>query len=247
MTRDPDFIGLIEDYLDDFEGNTPLPDATRDAIRAQLPSTSQRPAWWPGWRLPEMNTMTRIGLGAAAAIAAVAIVSITALNGGNVGGAPVPTEEPDTAFTSERHRYQLLFTDDSWAISERPGIWAPGTVFSEQSAGIDIADKVGESEPWILIASQPLDMERAEWLARYDDLLDETFPHCAVESTESRMTDGEQARVTSYQCDDAADGAEAIVTHGDRVYAVRVFHDDDESYDPRPLLDEFLDIFRFRD
>lgn len=247
MTRDPELIGFIEGYLDDFEGHTPLPDATRDAIRARLPSTPQRPAWWPGWRLPEMNTMTRVGLGAAAAVAAVAIVGITALNvGGNVGGAPVPTEEPDTAFTSERHHYMLLFTEDSWEIIEKPGIWAPATVFSEQSAGIDIADKVGESEPWVLSASQPLDLERDEWLARYDDLVESRFPQCTVASTETRMTDGEEARITEYACNGASDGAEAIVVHGDRVYALRVFHED-EDYDPRPLLDEFLDIFRFRD
>ena len=246
MTRDPDFIGLLEGYLDEFEGHTPLPDATRDAIRARLPSMTQRPAWWPGWRLPEMNTMTRVGLGAVAAIAAVAIVSITALNGGNVGAAPVPTEEPDTAFTSERHHYMLLFTEDSWEIIEKPGFWAPGTVFSEQSAGIDIADKIGESEPWVLSASQPLDLERDEWLARYDDLVEGRFPHCAVESTETRMTDGEEARITRYACNGSSDGAEAIVVHGDRAYALRVFHED-EGYDPRPLLDEFLDILRFRD
>lgn len=247
MTRDPDLIGLIEDYLDDFEGNTPLPDATRDAIRARLPSISQRPAWWPGWRFPEMNTMTRVGLGAAAAIAAVAIVSFTALNGGNVGAAPVDPEAPDTAITSERHQYTLLFPDDSWDIIEKPGIWAPATVFSQQSAGIDVADKVGESEPWILIASQLLDLERDDWLARYDDLVEGRFPHCTVESTENRMTDGEQARISRYLCNGSSDGAEAIMVHGDRVYALRVFHGEEEDYDPRPLLGEFLEVFRFRD
>ena len=51
-----------------------------------------------------------------------------------------------------------------------PGTWAPGTMFTEQSAGIDVADKVGESEPWVLITSQPLDVERGAWLlARLTD------------------------------------------------------------------------------
>ena len=68
MTRDPELIGLIEGYLDDFEGHTPLPDATRDAIRARLPSTPQRPAWWPGWRFLDMNTITKYALAAAAAV-----------------------------------------------------------------------------------------------------------------------------------------------------------------------------------
>ena len=52
MTRDDDFIGQLEGYLDQYEGSTPLPDEVRDAIRAELPSTQQRPAWWPAGRCP---------------------------------------------------------------------------------------------------------------------------------------------------------------------------------------------------
>lgn len=95
MTRDSDFIGLVEGYLDDVEGPTYLPDATRDAIRARLPLTSQRPAWWPGWRFPEMNTMMKYGLGAAAAVL-VALVGFTVLNGGGANiGSPDPTDTPE--------------------------------------------------------------------------------------------------------------------------------------------------------
>jgi hypothetical protein len=119
-------------------------------------------------------------------------------------------------------------------------------MFNQDSAGLDVADKVGESEPWVLLTSQPIDLEREAWLARHDDLADEFFPQCSVASSETRTVDGEQARINEYPCD-GGDGAEAIMFHGDRVYAVRVFHEEDEDYDPRPLLDEFLDIFRFRD
>jgi len=99
MTREPDFIGLVEDYLDDFEGFTPLPDATRDAIRARLPSTSQRPAWWPGWRLPHMNTTMKYAMGTAAVVV-LAIAGFAVIGGtGNIGGPgetppPTPTEAP---------------------------------------------------------------------------------------------------------------------------------------------------------
>jgi hypothetical protein len=97
MTRDPDLIGLIEGYLDDFEGHTPLPDATRDAIRARLPSTTQRPAWWPGWRFPDMNSITKIGL-AVAAVAVAAVLGFNYLANANVGGPgpadPSPTSTP---------------------------------------------------------------------------------------------------------------------------------------------------------
>lgn len=246
MTRESDLIGLIEGYLDDVDGHTFLPDTTRDAIRARLPSTSQRPAWWPGWRFPEMNTIMKYGLGAAAAVAAVAVIGLVALNN-NVGAAPLPSEPPDTTYTSERHHYTLLFPDESWEIIERPGEWAPATPFNERSSGLDVADKVGEDEPWVLITSQPLDLEPDAWLARYDDLGASYFPQCSVDSSEDRTIDGEQARVNRYECDPASDGAEAVMFHDDRVFVVRVFHEEDVTYDPQPLLDEFLEIFRFSD
>lgn len=95
MTRDPTFIGLLEDYLDDFEGHTPLPDEARDAIRARLPMTTQRPAWWPGWRSPNMNTTTRYALGTAATVL-VFVVGFTVLSGGRSNfGAPDPTQTPE--------------------------------------------------------------------------------------------------------------------------------------------------------
>ena len=44
MTRNDDFIGQLEGYLDEYEGSTPLPDEVRDAIRAELPfDNSARP------------------------------------------------------------------------------------------------------------------------------------------------------------------------------------------------------------
>ena len=48
MTREDQFIGQLERYLDEYEGITPLPEAVRDAIRAELPKTKQagpRRAW----------------------------------------------------------------------------------------------------------------------------------------------------------------------------------------------------------
>ncbi len=41
MTRDDDFIGQLEGYLDEHEGLTPLPAAVRGAVRAQLSTTKQ--------------------------------------------------------------------------------------------------------------------------------------------------------------------------------------------------------------
>ena len=84
MTRDDDFFGPLEGYLDEYEGSTPLPEDVRNAIRAQLPSSKQRPAWWPGWRFPEMNQAMRIAL-ASAAVLAVAVIGISLFRG-MIGG-----------------------------------------------------------------------------------------------------------------------------------------------------------------
>jgi hypothetical protein len=94
MTRDDDFITQLEGYLDEYEGSTPLPESVRDAVRAQLPSIQQRPAWWPGWRFPEMNNTAKLALGAAAVVV-VALVGIRFLLPGEVGvGDPGPTPTP---------------------------------------------------------------------------------------------------------------------------------------------------------
>ena len=98
MTRHEDFIGQLEGYLDEFEGDTPLPDATRDAIRAELPSIHQRPAWWPAWRFPVMNNTAKLAM-AAAAVLVVAFLGIRFLGADpNIGGpeetvSPTPTPQ----------------------------------------------------------------------------------------------------------------------------------------------------------
>jgi hypothetical protein len=148
MTRDSGFIDFLEDYLDEHEGQTPLPDEVRDVIRAELPSTQQRPAWWPGWRFPEMNTTAKYALGAVAAVL-VAVIGFTIVAGGNGSfGASDPkvTPEPSVAALSGQMplapgRYAVLsgidmqvtaaVTDnwsavDDWAVRGPSGYEAPG-------------------------------------------------------------------------------------------------------------------------
>jgi hypothetical protein len=113
MTRDDEFIGHLEDYLDEFEGMTPLPDAVRDAIRAELRTTRQITTTGPT-RYVSMGTnisvTVRYALVAAAAVI-VAVIGINLLVGrGGVGGptasgsplpsgssqaSPVPSSETD--------------------------------------------------------------------------------------------------------------------------------------------------------
>ncbi len=105
MTRDDDFIGQLEGYLDEYEGSTPLPDEVRDAIRAELPSIEQRPAWWPAWRFPEMNSFAKFGL-AAAAVVIAALLGFNYLVAPNIGGpglddpSPTPTPSPQALTVS---------------------------------------------------------------------------------------------------------------------------------------------------
>ena len=97
MTRNDDFIGQLEAYLEQHEGSTPLPDHVRDAIRAQLPTTHQRPAWLPVRRFPEMNSMMKWSL-AAAAVVVAALLGYNYVVAPNIGsprlGDPAPTPEP---------------------------------------------------------------------------------------------------------------------------------------------------------
>ena len=114
MTRNDDFIGQLESYLDGYQGNTPLPDDVRDAIRAELPSTHQRPAWWPARRSPEMNNTMKLGL-AAAAVVVAALLGYTYLLAPNVGApatddqSPTPTPTPPelSSTTTEPGTYLL--------------------------------------------------------------------------------------------------------------------------------------------
>ena len=77
MSHNDDFIGQLEDYLEAFDGVTPLPDRVRDAIRAELPSARQvRPR--PGLErvstmLSNASAVARLGLAAAAIVVAVVL------------------------------------------------------------------------------------------------------------------------------------------------------------------------------
>jgi hypothetical protein len=98
MTSNDGFIGRLESYLDEYEGVTPLPDAVRDAIRAELPNTKQT---GPVRGLSRIKTMTfqipapaRYGLAAAAIAAAVAIGANVFSQGGTGGPSATPTATP---------------------------------------------------------------------------------------------------------------------------------------------------------
>lgn len=91
MSTDRDVTGIVRSWLED--GATALPDRVLDSVLDQLPATSQRRAWWPAWRLSEMNTFAKFAV-AAAAVVVVAIVGIRLLPGqGGIGGS-LPSASP---------------------------------------------------------------------------------------------------------------------------------------------------------
>ena len=98
MTREDEFIGHVEQYLDDYEGVTPLPDSVRDALRAEIPKTKQTGSLRGPMRFVNMTMSlpapARYGI-AAVAIVAAAVLGAVFYQGLNVGTTdPSPTPRP---------------------------------------------------------------------------------------------------------------------------------------------------------
>ena len=140
MTRNDDFIGQLEGYLDEYEGSTPLPYEVRDSIRAQLPSIQQRPAWWPARRFPEMNNVMKMSLAAAAMVVA-AFIGYNYLVAPNIGGpslgdptpSPTPTPMPIPALNGQHPlsagRYQADPALPMDVVIEVPEGWSAGAAW----------------------------------------------------------------------------------------------------------------------
>ena len=88
MTPDDEFIGQLEGYLDDYEGVTPLPDAIRDAVRAQLPTTKQIDPFWGLMRYLTMNNTPRYVIAGVAVVVALLTGGLVLLPRTNVGPSP---------------------------------------------------------------------------------------------------------------------------------------------------------------
>jgi len=99
MNSNDDFIAQLEDYLETFDGLTPLPGRVRDAIRAELPSVRQvQPRPDPlrvFTMLSNASAGARSGLAAAAVVAAV-VLGAAYLNNNRSAGVvgTVPTATP---------------------------------------------------------------------------------------------------------------------------------------------------------
>jgi len=84
--REPE--GLIRAFLD--EGATQLPDRAFDAVRHDIHRTRQRVVIGP-WREPEMTTLTRVAIAAAAVVAIGVAWATFGPRQGGVGTGPTPS------------------------------------------------------------------------------------------------------------------------------------------------------------
>lgn len=117
MTHSDEFIERLENYLDEYEGVTPLPDAVRHAIRAELPRTKQS---GPPRGLSRFLSMTlqlpasaRYGLAAAVVLAAALIGASFLGRDGSVGG---PSASPSSSPSS----IPSASADGPWDLLDSP-------------------------------------------------------------------------------------------------------------------------------
>jgi hypothetical protein len=188
MTAHNDLDRRLNDFLRD--GPEELPYESFDSVRDRTERTGQRVVVGP-WRLPEMNRLVTIGLGAAAVVVLVFVgAQLLGLGGGGTGFAPTESTEPSTSaeptptteppatpaasapalastFTSPLHGYSVS-TPEGWTTRAATESWTEGPF--PLSFGIPQADFLYdpalESELFLTVASQPIgDSSPEDWLA----------------------------------------------------------------------------------
>ena len=131
MTRDDDFIGQLEGYLDEFEGVTPLPDEIRDAVRAQLPTTKQIGPIRGPMRYLTMNRPFQIAA-AGLIVVAAAVAGYGLLSQADFGVTPSPTPSPP--FSTQTPLPSPVMTPTP---APRPASWTQtGSMITARTNGI---------------------------------------------------------------------------------------------------------------
>jgi hypothetical protein len=160
----------LDRQLDAFlrDGPTELPDSSFDAVRDRMEQTRQRVVIGP-WRMPDMNKIVPIGLGAAAVVVALVVGSqyLRPPAPGGVGSAasasPSPTAEPSpspSAWTGLPAGPHVILTgqeDDSGRQLSRPltvTIPAPGWNAS-MSGVLEKNEDVAPNGLGMIIFTQP--------------------------------------------------------------------------------------------
>jgi hypothetical protein len=103
MSTNGDFIDQLEDYLEEFDGQTPVPGRVRDALHAELTATRQvrpRAGRWKGMTMsPTSPTLARWGVAAGLVVAVGLGAALMLPRDTGVGGAasPSPVSTPTPA------------------------------------------------------------------------------------------------------------------------------------------------------
>jgi hypothetical protein len=234
MTAHNDLDRQLDDFLRD--GPEELPYQSFDAVRDRTERTSQRAVIGP-WRLPEMNKILTIGLGAVAVVVVLLVGAplLGAPSGPRVGqggdptdtAEPTATPEPTTppasapplsqSFTSTQHGISMAYPE-GWTAEPATAPWTDPTFPLE--FGLPhadwLADPVETHDLFLTVASQPIgDASPEEWLA-------------------AQMASGEGCTETGpVEVDGAAGliGAEdcnvAVVTAGGRGYWIQLYTSSD--------------------
>jgi hypothetical protein len=234
MTAPYDLDRQLNAFL--LEGPIELPDVSFDAVRDRTEQTRQRVVVGP-WRVPDMNKLIPIGLGAAAVVGVVFLGSRLLTPPGGLGG--VPSSEPShlpspsvavspsassaappltETFTSERHGFSISYpagwvarpATEPWTQAVPDWLSKTGDVFYDPLRG-------GGGILWIAVASQPIGASTPDEWAATTMALDDA---CAV--TEPIAVDGAAGLMGAGDCTRAA------VTTDGRGYSFWLYRGDDE-------------------
>jgi hypothetical protein len=230
MTAHHDLDQQLNDFLR--EGPEELPYESFDAVRDRTEQTGQRVVIGP-WRLPEMNKIVTIGLGAAAVVVALFIgAQLFGSPSGGVGSGATPTPEPTATpepspspaaspppltqtFTSTVHGISVSYPE-GWTARAATEPWTdrPG-VPEYLDPGFDVLyDPVLTDHLFLGIVSKPIgDSTPADWVAAH-------MAGCTT--TEPIAVDGATGLIGANDCDTVA------VTSAGRGYQIALFASGDD-------------------
>ncbi len=182
MTAHNDLDRQLTDFLRD--GPDELPYESFDAVRDRTEQTGQRVVIGP-WRIPEMNRIVTLGLGAAAVVVALLVgAQLVGSPSGGVGFQPSAPAEPTAtlapspspaasappltqAFTSTLHGFSMSYPE-GWTARAAADGWTDSTFsLNFQGSHADfLYDPILESDLFLTVASQPIgDSTPEDWVA----------------------------------------------------------------------------------
>ena len=237
MTAHSNLDRQLNDFLRD--GPEELPYQSFDAVRDLTEQTEQRVVIGP-WRLPEMNKILTIGLGAAAVVVAVFVGAqfFGPPSGGTgaLGGAPSPTLEPTAtpepspspsasappltqSFTSTVHGFSMSYPE-GWTAEAATEAWTDSTfplAFGQPHADL-LYDPTLESDLFLTVASQPIgDSTPEDWVA------EQMASDEGCTATEPIAVDDAPGLIAGGSCPDVA-----VVTTAGRGYWIQLYTSGDD-------------------